>query len=236
MTWFASQIYAEPTPKVIAILSTYPTLSRGLYLLKGPLHHNWPNSNYVRHTFPADGLLVVREVCNPDQCKNPHTDRVEVDFHRENAISWANIDGPGEIDVILPLELPAQAGDKIITMNPTPSYPPKTLLRFLKHINMLTNTVITYYHHETYANWQYEQEFAWVFDTEDRVLVRYGNQYILQYTTSGASRITLDRNARSVLWLVLKPYGLVLPSDYFAPHTRDFDWSRYKLQSTLVAG
>jgi len=226
MTWFASQIFANPTQKVLDIFSSQPVLSKGLFLLQGTLNHKWSMPQWDEHGFPPNGLLVVREVCNPKRQENPITKRIEVDWHGENAISWADFKSPAGIDVIFPPTLLPGHYQKYGSL---PSYQPTSFLRFLKHFSTLTNTTVTYYHHETYSMREYDVEFAWIFGVQDLVLV-LDNGHILQHTEKDTTTITVDKYARSVLMLVLKNYDLSLRSDYFAPHTRDFDWSRYKLQ------
>ena len=98
MTWFASHIYAEPTPAVISMLSAHPVLAKGLYLLNGKLYHKWPTEwqgrSKVRHGWPRNGILVAREICNPDTSKSPQSMKGhEAPWHHDAAISWTEISG-----------------------------------------------------------------------------------------------------------------------------------------------
>jgi hypothetical protein len=234
VTWFTSQIYAEPTRPITAALSAHRAGSKGIYLLKNPIEHEWayPQS---KHELPENGLLVVREVCNPVRDDVPfNPEKYEARWHGDEAISWDDFVGPNNIEVILPSVLPVRLGDKVDFEFKTRSYPPTPLLRFLKHLNLTTHTAITYYHHETAANRYYEQEFAWVFDEEDKVCVRYGFDRVLQYTLKGNEYLSpIDsRNYgySRVLGVVLERYGITLRFlRYFAPHTRDFSWNKYRV-------
>lgn len=236
MTWFSSHIYAEPTQSVIGTFSVHPAASKGIYLLTNPIEHDWayPQS---RHELPENGLLVVREVCNPAKDDVPfNPEKYESRWHGDKTISWDNFVGPNDIEVILPSVLPVRLGVKVDVEFKTRSYPPTPLLRFLKHLNLTTHTAITYYHHETAANHYYEQEFAWVFDEEDKVYVRYGSSQILQHTFSGSEYLppidSRNHGYSCVLGVVLARYGITLKFlGYFAPHTRNFDWDKYRLSS-----
>jgi hypothetical protein len=236
VTWFASQIYAEPTQSIASALASHPVLSKGLYLLKGSFDHEWPIPRY-RHGLPEKGLLVVREVCNPESDNDPfNNNRYEALWHGDAAISWAELDGPLETTIILPPVIPARFQDRVtynLTESSKRAYPPVKFLRFLKNLSMNSKTPLTYYHHESGAGWSYEQEFAWLFGTEDRVYVSYAYDHILEYSVGGTKQLpaTVGGNTRSILMLILHHFGLDLPMTYFAPHTRDFTWNKFKLSN-----
>lgn len=209
-------------------------LSKGMYLLTDVDGHQWlyPKG---RHGMPPNGLLVVREVCNPETDNKPYNPNVyESSWHGNSAIPWADLTGPQEIDIILPPVIPARSASQVtfdILESSKRAYPPIEFLRYLKHLSRLTGSSITYYHHESGGNGIYEQEFAWTFGNEDKVYVLYGYDYILEYSNEVTKQLPSLVNGirQSALMVVLRQYGLKLPTHYFAPHTRNFNWNKYRI-------
>lgn len=219
MTWSASHIYAEPKPSVISAFCFVDALSDGLYLVKDFAGHEWWHDEN-RHNIPVNGLLIVRELSSSaDQ-----SDEADVVF-------WDDVACPSNTNII---NLPGV---------PPYGFPPAAFLRFLKWVSDTTDTTITYYHCEMWGG-LVDNEFAWIFDREDKVYVLNTLGYaqdnnpdvkipdlqylksVIEYTETG-QKIIPDE---SLLALTLRPYGINLShTGYFALHTRSFDWKRYKL-------
>lgn len=231
MTWYASHIYARPTEPVVSELLSHPVLSRGLYLLKDLRDYRWPELKDIKieHGLPEDGLLVVRELCAPNTDEaHWHDDRREVPA----SISWLGIEGATNVEIILPPHLPTYGFGQIHLDDNPEAYPPVPFLCYLKHLSRATNTTIAYYHHMSAAGYGVQQEFAWVFGSEECVYVdNVGRSLTLtKYTWEGVIEIPQKLSSDSILKYTLLHFDLDLPSSFFAPHTRDFKWSRYKLE------
>ncbi len=232
MTWYASHIYAESKQAVLSTVSLHPLFSKGLYLVKTIDEHRWPASEN-RHELPKGGLLVMREVCDPEMDDNRYNTQFEARWHLNvgnPVLPWTDLVGPAYIDVIQPPNLPVLAFGKLYLDDSPSAYPPVAFLRFLKHLSDTTNAVISFYHHRTGAERAVDQEFAWIFGKGDFVYVRHVSSegVIVQYSRDGISEKSTAIHD-SVLKFTLRHYGLNLPTTYFALHTRRFDWSTYKM-------
>jgi hypothetical protein len=230
MVWYASQIYAQPTPDVRALFAAHLTLSQGMYLLNHLEGHQWPEGDFARYWFPhglpTEGLLVVRELCAPGT--------MEFDWHkpRASALSWEDVIGPSNMRVLRLNHLPSAEVGKIFFDSAWAGvHPPSPFLKFLKDVSRTTGTVISFYHHASRAEKTALQELAWVFGEDECVYAGLTPDYgkVTKFTPIGATEFGTTRDRKTVLQYVLGHFGLELPSTYFAPHTRDFVWEQYKL-------
>ncbi|MCB9457575.1 MAG: hypothetical protein H6671_16435 [Anaerolineaceae bacterium] len=233
MVWYASQIFAEPTPEVRSIFAAHPTLSRGLYLLDHLEGHRWPEGVFAKvefpHGLPPNGLLVVREVCAPDS--------IEAEYHGPDALMWDTIIGLSEAKVLRLSHIPLASNGVVYYDNPRAGiHPPTSFLKYLKDVSTKTDTVISFYHYFSAAEMTTIQELAWVFDEQDSVYVQHVPiaYKITQFTATKTSELPrreelADKYGYTVLQRVLRHFGLDLPSRYFAPHTRHFEWEKYKV-------
>lgn len=234
MVWYASQIFAQPKPEVRSIFAANLVLSKGMYLLNHLEGHRWPEGVFAKfdrpHGLPTEGLLVVREVCAANS--------IEADYHGSEALMWDSLTGPSEAPVLRLSSFPYASNGNIYYDNPRFGiHPPLPLLKFLKAISTQTGAVISFYHHYSGAEKTTIQELAWVFDQQDCVYVQHIPEFyqITRFTATEAvelprSEAFADKHGYTVLQRVLNHFGLELPSGYFAPHTREFGWAKYKVQ------
>lgn len=225
MTWYASHIYATPTPALLAVLAAHPVLSTGAYLVKSLKEHPW-GAEADRHSLPRAGLLVIREICQ--------TGTDEALWHQQHqypCLAWEALAGPDELEILRPRYLPVSAFGELRYELELQAYPPPAFLRFLKHLQQTTQTTLSFYHHFSGAEQAVQQEFAWVFGKTDRVYVANG-QEVYQYTHGGIPplpyKVTKMPDTQ-VLTLMLKQHGLTLTRRYFALHSRSFDWASCRL-------
>ena len=108
MTWYANQIFGPPRPEVVAALrAEFPG---GVFLLHD-LPVGWePGSGPL--PMPAEGLLVVRELCHPHNSGHPSS------WFDEDGISWLlGDDHPGE-PVFIPDRVSAERTEGCTTRPP----------------------------------------------------------------------------------------------------------------------
>ena len=218
MTWYTTQVFVEPKQSIISAFCSAGLLSNGLFLIKHLDSYQWPHPESY-HNIPVNGLLIVRELCNP----NTHA----ASWHGENAIYWNNSVRYTDTDVIRPIDIFSPDEFDISEE----SYPQIELLHFLKQVSKATNSTISLYHCAMWAG-DIEEDFAWVFSDEDKVYVlkERNSKQIIEYRGSGLNVISRVTPEGNVLQLVLRHHGIELRSRYFAPHTRSFAWEKYKLE------
>jgi hypothetical protein len=229
MTWFASHIYAEPTEAIIEILKLHPVLSKGIYWIKNFEGYEWLPG--IRpHELPPNGLLVVREVCDPTLGKDQYDTQVEAQWHlhvnrRHKVLSWNTVICTEDLPVIMPDVLPISGyGSDRLIVDDSYKFPSIEFLRYLKMLSSITDTTVCYYHHMSGAEMTVHREFAWIFGKNECVFVRHGGTSVMRYTNTEKQELS-TRN--TVLMLMLQYYGLNLSTSYFAPHTRHFNWAKH---------
>jgi hypothetical protein len=230
MTWYASQIFAQPTPSVRQLFADNPMLTNHLYLVNHLEGHQWPQAPEDpwsrRHGLPAEGLLVVRELCQPGT--------PEFAWQGTDAVAWDKIESSERLPILRLTHLPTVSNGKIYFDNQwAGGHPPIAFLKVLKEVSATTRTTVCFYHHASGAERSAGQEIAWLFGAEDCVYVGYYPEYewVSKFTADGASQLpgVGHEEGKTVLQHVLNYFGLELSSRYFASHTRDFDWQQYKI-------
>lgn len=209
MTWFANQVFAEPTRDVIAAFARIPGLRRHLFHLRDLSEHRWPFPEKYAHGLPAGGLLVAREVCDLDSLAGEEND---------DAVSWNALVGPPDLPLdIQPEELTAQQPD----LNEA-DLPPPAFLRFLKHVATDTRTVVSYFVASTFAG-RLEYAYSFVFGPRERAYV-----HVEEGLTHEIEKGAIRGHPVDVIALTLRHHRLLLRTQYFAPLDRAFDWPRHR--------
>jgi hypothetical protein len=220
VTWYANRIYLHATPSALARLEAEPALVGHIFLLDGPLLASWqPLAEPVAP--PAGGLVVVKEVGEAEEpsvwgAEDYSPGRPWHPWHTQNEfVPWDHFHGAASLDID-----PPGLRDLIQT-----EPPPAPFLRFLKDIHIVSGVPVTYY---ATAMWggDIESEYAWVFDDREVVYAYRSDEEIVEV-------VEVDRQGRrsrqgDVLQLALAHLGLQLPTGYFAPHTRGFDWTPFR--------
>lgn len=214
MTWYANQIFGPPRPEVVAALrAEFPG---GVFLLHD-LPVGWePGSGPL--PMPAEGLLVVRELCHPHNSGRPSS------WFDEDGISWLLCDDhPGE-PVFIPDRVSAEGTEGV-------HYPPAALLRFLSWLSAETDSVLSLYC-VGYWGGDVDYAYSWVFEGRSGA----GKVYI----DAGDEVLVWDRRVPSdhpreliqsgyVLLHTLDHHGVYLDGGYFDAHRRGFDWQPYRV-------
>jgi hypothetical protein len=235
VTWYANRIYVNASPAVIAALREDPIFEGHLFRLRGTLPASWEKgAGKVR--LPRGGLVVVKEVgpATDDDGEaeialyvafGPGVGRVEHthDWYAEGEwFSWNQLHGPSDVKVIDPAGLEELAECDV---------PPRGFLRFLADLHARCGQPVTYYLGRTWGGLRHA-EAAWVFAERD-VLYCYNPPKDVNADPHDEV-VVLDRDGRHVVYgdvlrLALAHHGLHLPTGYFAPHTRTFDWKPWRL-------
>ncbi len=226
MTWYASQLYVEPKEPVLTILKSHPVLCKGLYWIKDLHGHHWPTP-MVRHGLPADGLFVVRELCDPTLGKTRYDIDVEAQWHASvgnEVVPWTVLTGPQDLSILMPPTLPIYAFGSLDTVQ-VQTAPPASFLCYLKQLAISTQTTVSFYHHKSAESMAVQQEYAWIFGEHDCVYVSHGPNATMKYTPAETKKLT---TYDTVLMHTLRRYGLNLSRSYFAPHTRRFSWGKHR--------
>lgn len=227
MTWYASHIYAEPKPDVCAMFAALPMLSNGMYLIKDLKELGWLSDD---STSPS--LLVIREMCQPGTREAAWHEQGK---RKGDALSWVDISSREDIEVLSLAHLPVAGNGKVyLDSEWAGQHPPLGFLRFLKHISKKTGTTVSFYHHASGAEQTQDQEFAWIFGKSECVYVKHDPAWgcVTSYTQSG--RQSMSGN---ILELLLRDFKMNLDTSQvsgfhacFTPHTRTFEWERYKIK------
>jgi hypothetical protein len=209
MTWYANHIYAKYEPTLFADLKEHPILGKGLYLVNDISDYGWYRPEQ-RHGLPENGLVAVREVCSSDSCA--------AEWHGDDFISWASISGSSNYpvisaEVVMP-ELRDESHEELV---------PLGFLHYLKLLSVKNATSLIYYQHFMWGG-DTEYERAWIFGNADQAIrfVDYETVVVLRLDNPP------ERRPGGVLRIVMSELGVQLPSPYFAPHARNFDWNRYR--------
>jgi hypothetical protein len=204
------------------MLAANPALVDHMYLVNHLEGHQWPQApedRYsLRHGLPAEGLLVVRELCQPGS--------PEFEWQGKNAVGWDKLTGPARLPALQLAHLPSVSNGKVyFDAHWAGVHPPIPFLKYLKEVSSTTSSTVCFYHHASGAE-------RWVFGEEDCVYSAFdpGYESVSKYTAIGNSQWPgVGPEGKTVLQLVLNYFGLVLLSRYFAPHTRYFNWQQYKI-------
>lgn len=208
MTWYAHQIFARPEPTLRAeLLETFPNSVYALPDLIGGV--------------PPAGLLVVRELCTPESSP--------ANWFRQDAHSWLLPEASGDEPVLAPGDV--WRGDDEWMLYSGNS-PPTSFLAFLHRLSRATGELVSFYGASTWGgDWEYA--YAWVFDgtgDADKVYTRStrdvpGIQVWDPRLPDRPRETIVDGD---VLTLTLDHYGGYPDGGYFLPHTRGFDWERWR--------
>jgi hypothetical protein len=232
MAYYTSHIYAKPKRTLISYLKSDSFLSAGLFHL-----NNWPSSgtrDISPNGLPKDGLIVIREVCDPTKSKDGHD---EADVHESDnspVLSWRELQGPPEVQVMPPPPIPTLAFGTIYYNYETNPPPPMEFLRFLKHLSTNQDAIIAFYHHYTaYEDRIADSEYAWVFGKQDLVYIRHSAEpYKTIRYSLGESQVihAMPTNDQPILHAVMQEFGVVLGPASQRPYFRYLDWNKYQVR------
>jgi len=231
MPQYISHIYIKPTKGFLSFLQSHPVMSTGLFYIRqlAPGH----TKDIARNMLPEDGLIVIREVCDPTKLRDSHDEAQTHENRGSPVLSWWDFQGPQDIQIIPPGNIPTLAFGKIHNNHPRNLPPPTEFLRFLKHLSATYKVLIAFYHHYTaYEDRLADSEYAWIFGQRDFVFIRHvGKPYrTVLYRTDEKPKTVYDSSAddQPILFSVLQEFDVTsLPASY-KTYFHDFNWNEYK--------
>src|SRR5690348_13167203 len=128
MAFYTSHIYVEANERLLTALKANPILSEGLF----HLHGIYPPDIYTKYktVFPTNGLIVIREVCDPSQLQSDHDEAKVHQINHEPILSWWELKGPTNLEVIMPFVIPTLTFGKIYINDKHNPHPPREFLQF----------------------------------------------------------------------------------------------------------
>jgi hypothetical protein len=233
MAFYTSHIYIEADEHLLVVLKADPILSGGLFYLHGV----YPPDIETKYktVFPKNGLVVLREVCDPSQLQSDH-DEAKVHQHKhEPILSWWNMKGPTNLEVLTPSAIPTLAFGKIYISDQHNPHPPREFLQYLKHLSLTQKVSVAFYHHySAYEDELANSEYAWIFGKKDIVLIRHvGEPYNTVQFAVGVEPATINSDragySQPILKFVMNKLGASLHRfDDRRPYFYNFQWDAYR--------
>ncbi|MCB9704640.1 MAG: ankyrin repeat domain-containing protein [Myxococcales bacterium] len=210
MAWSIRVLYCQATPAARARLGDDPLLGPHLYHLRALTGR--PLSQRAPQALPAAGLLALPGFGAPD------------DERTRARLPWDALIGDPKTHLgFPPRELLAERGV------PAHAWPPRPCLAALKGLSHELRSPIIFYACDMWGG-DLDLEAAWIPGWApgevDRVLFLDPKERVA-YAAVGGSLTPLRRD---VLIAALEYLRLQLPSPFFLPHTRAFEWERYRLR------
>lgn len=202
MPWFCDEIIAQPSQGLFDYLRLEKRLAKRLYLVR--------DISLEKHDFPAEGLLFVRNIGNPEA--------------PDIEISWDDVPERVATSLIIDPSMPKVYSTDEDNCSPSP---PAKFLRFLKSLAQEFDSIVAYYSAFS-GGGPLEWEYAWVFTPNEIV---YCNIDLYQprigiYREDGS----VSEQEGDVLVKVLLHLGIDSPTGYFVPHASPFEWRTFKVK------
>ena len=211
MSWFANNLYAKRSETLEAALRL--EFPGSIYRIDDLKSYSWWRPEII-HGVPDGGLLSVRPFSNGDM------DYYVNQWYGESSQNWSKYKNFGEAEP--PLRIPPE----VLGVDDD-TLPPPGFLRYLRHLSKAYDTPLFYYQCFMWGG-STETEFAFVYFGDDEYLYSLAgfdeeNEH-LEIRHNSPEPKTEDGDD---LVHALRHIGLELPTPYFAPHSRSFDWGSY---------
>ena len=232
MPQYTSHIYAKPTRDLLSFLRSHPLLSPGLFYIRKLDSGN--TKDIARNGLPEDGLIVIREVCDPRKPKGSHDEAQTHENRGAPVLSWWDLQGPQDIPVIAARSIPTLAFGKISDKHEVNLPPPVEFLRFLKDLSMNYEDTISFYHHYTaYEDRLADSEYAWIFGKLDFLYIRHVHEPYMTvlYSIDDEPQVVhyMHTDDQPILQFVMQEFGVTLSSASYRTYFHDFNWNNHKV-------
>ena len=201
MTWYAHEILLRATPAALAAIHASAQLAPFAYHLRSLDQVQWYRPEH-RHGLPEGGLLVIRPVCcAEDRCAQ---------WHGEPFLDTTSLPPRPEVAPLLQADIATPLADQLSET----SLPAMSLRGTSAALAQQLQEPVVYY---ACGMWGGDVDF----------------EYCLTYEPQESlfARDVSERGhgTERALDMALAKLGLTLPSGFFAPHTRSFDWAAHQL-------
>src|SRR5260221_7705341 len=150
MTWYADEVLAASSPRVLQAIASNAMLAPFAYHLKPPLDHEWHTPGVI-HGLPEGGLVVVRPICDVTPNDSP------ADWYARPALDWSSLTGFSNAKLVVDPTVIAERCN--VVLEPAP---PVGLLHFLRDLADETESIFVFYSCRMWGG-EVEQEYAWIF-------------------------------------------------------------------------
>lgn len=203
MTWYADEIILRATPRALELVRASPQLEPFSYVVRSLDGHEW-HSPEIRHTLPTEGLLFIRPVGDFSPSSS--------NWYRTRTLDWTTLPAASEsasyLDQQVTRQLSSDLGNDLM--------PPPSFRSAVASLASMAQQVVIYY-----------SCFMWGGDIEYEYCLVYEPTESLFITKSDL--LPEGSGHEDSLRAGLGRLGLMLPTGYFAPHARSFEWEAYKL-------
>lgn len=201
MTWYAQEILLRATPAALQAVRNSALLAPFAYHLHSLQDIDWYLPEH-RHGLPQGGLLVIRPVCAAAA--------QGAQWHEEAILDTVSLPlNPGTLHC-LQADIATLLADQV----PETSLPSVHLRSMLATLAKQLHETVVYY---ACGMWGGDLDFE------------YCLSYEPQETLFATDVCGHGHHTQRALHQALKSIGLTLPSAFFAPHTRSFDWAAHRL-------
>jgi hypothetical protein len=204
VTWIADEIILRATPPALAALKV-SGLAPFAYHVKSLAGHSWFEER-ARHDLPEGGLLVIRDL----HASSSHGDEA----HDEARQDWSHLSFDAGTERLLDSNLVRDLAECLEDAQA----PPPQLRRALATLAKQLCEPVLYYRCEMFGG-EIDYEYSLVYSPRESLLVSEQGH--------GPGAVV----GKDALRLGLFQIGLILPTSYFALHTRSFPWHDCRLQS-----
>lgn len=236
MAFYTSHIYLEANKELISFLKSDPILSTGLYHLR--YLPSTATSVAPKNEYPQNGIIVIREVCDPNKIQDDHDEaRVHQEFNSP-IISWWELQGSQNIEIIYPASIPTVAFGKTHINHENNPPPPPEFLRFLKGVTLTYDISAAFYHkYSAYEDELAMAEYAWLFGKQDSVYIRHldGTGNITKYVSGGEPTVIADPDlngsySQPIHHLVMSNFGAIIKRRFTnRQYFYKFNWDGYRI-------
>lgn len=201
MTWYADEILLRATPAALAAIKTDMQMADFAYQLQSMDDFDWYLPEH-RHGLPPEGLLVIRPACDAQS----HGGR----WYDEPVLDAALLSAPEDTQALLSPQIPELLSADLHES----ALPPHPLRNHLAALARQLNEPVVYYSCSMWGG-DIDHEYCLLYEPQESLLL-----------TNASER---GHGAERALVQGLQKLGLALPTPFFAPHTRSFDWAAHKL-------
>ncbi|MDR2298275.1 MAG: hypothetical protein LBE30_08020 [Comamonas sp.] len=201
MTWYAHEILLRATPAALQAIRDSALLAPFAYHLHSLQDVDWYLPGH-RHGLPQGGLLVIRPVCSAAA--------QGAQWHEEAILDTTSLPLNPDTLHCLQADIATLLADQV----PETSLPAPHLRSMLAALAEQLHETVVYY---ACGMWGGDLDFEYCLSYEPQETL---------WVTDVAERGPHEKRA---LYQALMNIGLMLPSAFFAPHTRSFDWAAHRL-------